>query len=62
MRDYKQLEVLDGEILEAGDLFYPCEKTRAETILTALDGVDIISAQALLDKCKEALLQAPFTA
>ncbi len=62
MRDYKQLEASDGEILEVGDLFCPYEKTRAETILAALDGLCIVSAQALLDKCREALLQAPFTA
>jgi len=62
MRGYKQLEISDGEILETRDLFYPYEIARAETILTALDGLCIVSAQSLLDKCKEALLQAPFTA
>ncbi len=62
MRDYKILEYDNGTVREMEDLFYPDEKPIAETILTALDGLCIVSAQALLDKCKEALLQAPFTA
>ncbi len=61
MRDYKILEYDDGDVREMGDLFRPDEKPIAETILTALDGLCIVSAQVLLDKCGEALLQSPFT-
>lgn len=40
-------------------LFAVHEETRAEQILSALDGLRICSALALLDRCKDAIMQLP---
>lgn len=56
MKFYK-LSVDDGELLVEQQLFDDSEKERAETILRAVEGMRIISAQALLEKCKEAVMQ-----
>lgn len=56
MKFYK-LSVDDGELLVEQQLFDDSEKERAETILRAVEGMRIISAQVLLEKCKEAVMQ-----
>ena len=56
MKFYK-LSVADGELLVEQQLFDDSEKERAETILRAVEGMRIISAQVLLEKCKEAVMQ-----
>lgn len=56
MKFYK-LSIEQGELFTEHELFSNSEKERAETILKALEGMRIISAQVLLEKCKEAVMQ-----
>lgn len=57
--EYHKLSEVQGELYSDGELFTAYEKERAETILGALEGMRIISAQALLEKCKAAVMQGP---
>ncbi len=65
MRDYYNLwlkkDLVATDFLES-ELFYDNEKSKAEIILGALDGMSIIQARSLLKRCERALQQAPFTA
>ena len=60
--EYKKLYIEDGELLAFPKalLFSEEESNRAETILAALEGMSIISARLLLDKCKQAVEQSEF--
>ena len=55
--EFYKLSIEQGELFTEQELFSNSEKERAETILKALEGMRIISAQALLEKCKEAVMQ-----
>lgn len=55
--EFYKLSNEQGEIIAEQELFSDFEKKRAETILKALEGMRIISAQALLEKCKDAVMQ-----
>lgn len=55
--EFYKLSIEQGELFTEQELFLNSEKERAETILKALEGMRIISAQALLEKCKEAVMQ-----
>lgn len=57
--EFYKLSEEQGELYSECELFTACEKERAETILRALEGMRIISAQALLEKCKAAVMQCP---
>ena len=57
MQQFYKLSLEQGELSTDQELFSDYEKARAETILKALEGMRIISAQALLEKCKEAVVQ-----
>lgn len=63
MQNYDRLEIDNGDVVLINDvsLFDQDETARAETILKALEGLSIISAQALLEKCGKALLQSRFS-
>ncbi len=57
MQQFYKLSLEQEELSTDQELFSDYEKARAETILKALEGMRIISAQALLEKCKEAVMQ-----
>lgn len=60
--NYRKLCVEDDELraFPKVPLFSEDESSRAETILTALEGMSIISAHLLLNKCKQAVEQSEF--
>ena len=62
MQDFRKVIVEDGKIVNINEkLFQDYEVERAAAILKALDGLKIVTAQLLLDRVKEALLQMRVT-
>lgn len=62
MQDFRKVIVEDGKIVNINEkLFQDYEVERAAAILKALDGLKIVTAQLLLDRVKQALLQMRVT-
>ena len=61
MKNYRKVDQEYGIPIDSGPngaLFLPEQKTRAEQILKAVEGLNICTALCLLEKCKEAVMQS----
>lgn len=61
MNEFKRIPEHDVPAEMGGDLFADEEKDVAEKILNLVEGMSVISARLILEKCRSAVLQSRVT-